>query len=121
MTTKVNITRKTVLHLIAAAAMAPLAIRRAHAIDVTVKITDFTFNPPTLTVGVGTVVTWTNEDDAPHTVNATTQAFKSGALDTDETFSFTFTKPGTYQYFCALHPHMTGTIVVEAASGNAPS
>jgi plastocyanin len=121
MTTRANITRKTVLRLIAAAAMAPLAIRRAHAVDAAVEIDNFTFSPSTLTVSVGTKVTWTNEDDIPHTVNATTQAFKSGALDTDETFSFTFTTPGTYQYFCALHPHMTGTIVVEAVSGNAPS
>jgi plastocyanin len=121
MTTKANITRKAALRLIAAAAMAPLAIRRARAVDATVKIDNFTFSPSALTVRVGTKVTWTNEDDIPHTVNATTGAFKSGALDTDETFSFTFTTPGAYKYFCALHPHMTGTIVVEAASGNAPS
>lgn len=119
MTTNPNITRKTALRLIAAAAMAPLAVRRAHAVDSSVKIDNFTFSPSALTVKVGTKVTWTNEDDIPHTVNATAGAFKSGALDTDQAFSFTFAKPGTYQYFCALHPHMTGTIVVE--TGNAPS
>jgi amicyanin len=119
MTTTVNISRKTVLRLIAAAAIAPVAIRQAHAVDATVKIDNFAFSPSALTVKVGTKVTWTNEDDIPHTVDATAGAFKSGALDTDQAFSFTFAKPGTYQYFCALHPHMTGTIVV--ATDNAPS
>jgi plastocyanin len=127
MTTKANITRKMALHQVAAAIMAPLAGARARAVDATakiteVKITDFTFSPSALTVAIGTTVTWTNEDDAPHTVDATTRAFGSGVLDTDQRFSFTFTTPGTYKYFCALHPHMTGTIVVQAASGdNAPS
>jgi plastocyanin len=62
-------------------------------------------------------VTWTNKDDIPHGIAATNNAFKrSQALDTDDSYSFTFTTPGTYQYFCYLHPHMTGTIVVEAGS-----
>jgi amicyanin len=117
--TKANITRKAALRLIAAVVIAPLAIRRAHAVDATVKIDNFTFIPPALTVRVGTKVTWTNQDDIPHTVDATTGAFRSGALDTDQAFSFTFAKPGTYQYFCALHPHMTGTVTVE--TDNAPS
>jgi amicyanin len=104
-----------------AALFAVLVSAPARAADVGVKIANFTFSPPTLTVKAGTTVTWTNEDDIPHTVNATSQAFKSGALDTDQKFSFTFTTPGTYQYFCALHPRMTGTIVVEASTGsNAP-
>lgn len=119
--TDARITRQAALHLLAAAIMAPLAIGRARAADVAVKITNFTFSPAALTVAVGAKVTWTNEDDIPHTVTATTQAFKSGALDTDDTFSFTFTTPGTYQYFCTLHPHMTGTVVVKAAGTNAPS
>jgi amicyanin len=93
----------------------------ARASDVSVKIANFTFSPQKLTVKAGSKVTWTNEDDIPHTVNASNQAFKSGPLDTDQKFSFTFTTPGTFQYFCALHPQMTGTIVVEAATGsNAP-
>jgi amicyanin len=101
--------------------LAALAIAPARAADVTVKIANFTFSPQQLTVKTGTTVSWTNEDDIPHTVNASNKTFKSGALDTDQKFSFTFTTPGTYQYFCALHPHMTGTIVVEAATGsNAP-
>ena len=68
----------------------------------------------------GTTVTWINADDAPHTVVSSTKLFKSSALDTEDKFSFTFTTPGTYEYFCSLHPHMTGTVVVEAAAaGNA--
>jgi amicyanin len=90
----------------------------ARAAEVSIKIANFTFSPQRLTVKAGTTVTWTNDDDIPHTVNASNQAFKSGALDTDQKFSFTFATPGTYQYFCALHPHMTGTIVVEAATGS---
>ena len=84
-----------------------------------VGIDNFTFNPQTVTVKAGTTVTWTNKDDIPHGIAATNNAFKrSQALDTDDSFSFTFTTPGTYQYFCYIHPHMTGTIVVEAATGS---
>ncbi|HYA05383.1 MAG TPA: cupredoxin family copper-binding protein [Xanthobacteraceae bacterium] len=88
----------------------------------TVSIDNFTFNPPTLTVQVGTTVTWTNKDDIPHGIAAANNAFKrSQALDTGDSFSFTFATPGTYQYFCYLHPHMTGTVVVVPATGsNAP-
>jgi len=118
MTTKKHMTRRLALVLLATAVAAPLAMRRAHAADATVKITEFTFSPLALTVKAGTTVTWTNEDDIPHTVDATTRAFKSGVLDSDQKFSFTFTTPGTYKYFCALHPHMTGAIVVEAVTGN---
>src|SRR5262245_8875905 len=82
-----------------------------------VKIGNFTFGPQGLRVKAGTTVTWTNEDDIPHTV-VSPNNFRSKALDTDGTFSFTFTTPGAYKYFCSLHPHMTGTIVVEAATGN---
>jgi len=63
-------------------------------------------------------VTWTNKDDIPHAIAAADKSFRSKALDTDDAYSFTFTTPGTYQYFCSLHPHMTGTIVVEAAAGS---
>lgn len=80
-----------------------------------VHIDNFTFSPATLTVKAGTRVTWTNRDDEPHTVTSTAspRAFASAALDTDGTFAFTFDKPGTYSYFCAIHPHMTGVIVVK--------
>jgi plastocyanin len=84
-----------------------------------VSIDNFTFGPQTLTVKAGTTVTWTNKDDIPHGIASANNGFaKSKALDTDDNYSFTFTTPGTYQYFCYIHPHMTGTIVVEAASGN---
>jgi plastocyanin len=78
-----------------------------------VKIDNFSFGPGTLTVSVGTAVTWTNRDDIPHTVVSTDGAFKSKVLDTDEKFSFTFTKAGTFPYFCGIHPKMTGKVVVQ--------
>ena len=78
-----------------------------------VKIDNFSFGPATLTVPVGTTVTWTNRDDIPHTVVSTDGAFKSKVLDTDEKFSFTFTKPGSFPYFCSIHPKMTGKVVVQ--------
>jgi plastocyanin len=89
----------------------------AGAEDTAVKIENFTFAPQRLTVKAGTTVTWTNGDDIPHALASTTKAFKSKVLDTDDKFSFTFTTVGVYEYFCSLHPHMTGTIVVEAATG----
>lgn len=83
------------------------------AAGVEVKIDNFTFTPATVTVAVGTVVTWTNRDDIPHTVVTEDKAIKSKALDTDEKFSYTFTTPGTYSYFCSIHPKMKGTVVVK--------
>ena len=72
-----------------------------------------------MTVKAGTTVTWTNKDDIPHGIASANNAFaRSKALDTDDSYSFTFAAPGTYQYFCYLHPHMTGTIVVEPAAGS---
>ena len=94
-------------------------VARAQTAAAAVSIDNFTFNPQKLTVKAGTTVTWTNKDDIPHGIAATGNAFaRSNALDTDNTYSFTFTTPGTYQYFCYIHPHMTGTIVVEAATGS---
>ena len=80
-----------------------------------VKIDNFTFGPAALTVPVGATVTWTNKDDIPHTVVSTDdpKAFKSKVLDTDEKFSFTFSKAGTYPYFCSIHPKMTGKVIVQ--------
>jgi plastocyanin len=78
-----------------------------------VKIDNFSFGPATLTVAVGTTVTWVNHDDIPHTVVSTDGAFKSKVLDTDEKFSFTFSKAGSYPYFCSIHPKMTGKVVVQ--------
>lgn len=78
-----------------------------------VKVDNFSFGPASLTVAVGTTVTWTNRDDIPHTVVSTDKVFKSKVLDTDEKFSFTFDKAGTYPYFCSIHPKMTGSVVVQ--------
>ena len=90
----------------------------AVAADATaVKIGNFTFGPQELKVMAGTTVTWTNEDDIPHTV-ASPNNFRSKVLDTDGASRSRFTTPGTYKYFCSLHPHMTGAIVVEAATGS---
>ena len=95
---------------------------RAQTAAAGVGIDNFTFNPATVTVKAGTTVTWTNKDDIPHGIAATGNAFaRSNAMDTDNSYSFTFTTPGTYQYFCYIHPHMTGTIVVEAATGSSAS
>jgi plastocyanin len=82
---------------------------------VNVKIDNFNFEPKNLQVAVGTTVTWQNADDVPHTATAKGEdpAFDSGAIDTDEKFSFTFTKPGVYAYYCKVHPHMTGVITVK--------
>ncbi|MDE2136081.1 MAG: cupredoxin family copper-binding protein [Gammaproteobacteria bacterium] len=73
---------------------------------------DFMFAPLTVTIAAGTTVTWTNRDDEPHTVVSDTGLFRSGALDTNESFSFRFDAPGTYHYACSIHPRMVGTIVV---------
>jgi plastocyanin len=83
------------------------------AANAEVKIDNFSFGPDTLSVAVGTTVTWTNRDDIPHTVVSTDGVFKSKVRDTDEKFSYTFTKPGTYPYYCSVHPKMTGTVVVK--------
>jgi plastocyanin len=95
--------------LAAALAAASLHGEGVHADDATVRIDNFTFAPERLTLKAGTTVAWRNEDDIPHTVISATRLFKSSALDTDDTYSFTFTEPGMYEYFCSL----PGTIVVE--------
>jgi plastocyanin len=91
---------------------APLAIAQPAA--PTVKIGNLTFGPQSLTVPVGSTVTWVNQDDLPHTVTAVDKAFRSKPLDTGDTFSFTFSKAGEYAYFCSIHPMMTGKVVVKA-------
>ncbi len=73
----------------------------------------FMFAPAELAVPAGSTVTWTNRDDEPHTVVSDGGLFRSGALDTGESFSFRFDKPGTYRYACSIHPRMVGTIVVK--------
>jgi plastocyanin len=101
-----------------ACVVAPLA---AQTTGVAVAIDNFVFGPKRITVKAGTTVTWTNRDDIPHTVAAKNREFKSKVMDTDESFSFTFSTPGEYAYFCSLHPHMTGTIVVEGTTGSGAS
>ena len=93
--------------------LASAAQQKADAAEV--KIDNFSFGPVLLTVSAGTTVTWTNRDDIPHTVVSSDdpKAFKSKVLDTDESFSFTFSKPGAYPYFCSIHPKMTGKVVVQ--------
>ena len=90
----------------------------ARAADpVTVRIDNFTFGPETVVVPPGTAVTWVNGDDIPHTVVAQDKRFRSKTLDTDESFTFVFETPGEYAYFCSLHPHMTGKVVVRPSAG----
>ena len=80
----------------------------------TINVDNFSFSPATLTVTAGTTVTWTNHDDIPHNIVERDQKFKSKALDTDDSYSHTFAEPGTYEYFCGLHPKMVGKVIVEA-------
>ncbi len=80
-----------------------------------IVIDTFAFSPRELTIVPGTRVTWVNRDDVPHTATSSIKprTFDSGALDTDATFSFVFKVPGSYDYFCAVHPHMTGKVIVK--------
>jgi plastocyanin len=99
--------------LLAAGTPTVTANDQPSAANAEVKIDNFVFGPQTVTVPVGTTVTWTNKDDIPHTSVSTDGVFKSKVLDTDEKFSYTFTKAGTYSYYCTIHPKMTGKVVVQ--------
>jgi plastocyanin len=108
--------------ILSVAALTALALAALPAVERTVaasptsadvKIDNFSFTPAAITVKVGTQITWTNGDDIPHTVVSEDHSFKSTVLDTDEKFTFTASKPGTYSYFCSIHPKMTGKLVVE--------
>ena len=94
---------------------APLTADQPNLPTSSVAIDNFSFSPASITVPVGVTLTWTNRDDIPHTVVSDDQKFKSKALDTDEKFSFTFTEPGTYSYFCSIHPKMVAKVIVEGA------
>jgi plastocyanin len=111
--------RPAILAGLLALALAVPAAARAEAAAMEVKIDNFTFVPQRLTIKPGTTVTFVNEDDIPHTVAATGKEFRSKVLDTNDKFSFTFMTAGSFEYFCSLHPHMTGTIVVEGTEGGA--
>lgn len=89
------------------------ATQDAKTAPVEVKIDNFSFTPATITIPAGTTVRWTNRDDIPHTVVSDDQKFQSKALDTDDQYSYTFTKAGTYGYFCSIHPKMTGKVIVQ--------
>jgi len=94
--------------------VADMARAAQAAAPAAVTIGNFTFNSPAITVKAGTSVTWTNADDIPHTVVSKDGLFKSKVLDTGDRFSFTFAKAGQFGYYCSLHPHMTGTVIVKA-------
>jgi len=79
-----------------------------------VFIDNFSFSPATITVAVGTKITWTNKDDVPHNVISTSNKFASPVLDTDQKFSFTFTEAGSFDYYCSIHPRMTAKVIVQA-------
>ncbi|HSB71470.1 MAG TPA: cupredoxin family copper-binding protein [Candidatus Methylomirabilis sp.] len=91
----------------------PLSQQVAKVTGPQVHIDNFQFTPAALTVPAGTTVTWTNQDDMVHTVTSADQVFSSPSLETDEAFTYTFTKPGIYTYFCKLHPRMTATVIVQ--------
>jgi plastocyanin len=103
--------------LVAIVLASPLRAEEAAAASspspTTVHIDNFTFSPAEITVVRGTTVVWVNGDDIPHTVVATNKAFRSKVLDTEQQFSFTFKDSGSYEYFCSLHPHMKGKVVVK--------
>ena len=115
---------KTNLFLSAMALVLPLALASVLVLHPTtsegrdcgsaleVRVDNFTFGPATLTVPVNSTVTWVNKDDLPHIIASNDGVFKSKALDTDDKYSYTFSKAGTYAYFCSIHPKMVGTIVV---------
>jgi plastocyanin len=117
--------RRRTLFFSGMAAMLPLALAtvfvlhptraksEAAASSIEVRVDNFTFGPNTLTIPVNSTVTWVNKDDLPHTVASSDGVFKSKALDTDDKYSYTFTKAGTYPYFCSIHPKMVGKIVVQ--------
>ena len=90
----------------------PLGALSAQDVKNTIMIENFTFSPPELNVAAGTTVTWINHDDIPHSIVDKEKIFRSKAFDTDGTYSFTFISAGSFDYFCGLHPHMTGKIVV---------
>ena len=103
-----------VTHTLVFAALYLMPFSYVHAAS-TVSVKSYTFAPAAITIAAGNTVTWINQDDDPHTVKSVgpDTALKSPALDTNDKYSFTFTKPGVYKYFCTLHPHMQGEIIVQ--------
>ena len=112
-----HVRRGVLAALIPALVFASLGASSARAGEIEVNIDNFTFAPQTLTVKAGDTVTWVNRDDIPHTV-VSTGNFRSKPLDTGDKFTFTFTRAGSFQYFCSLHPHMQASITVQTATGS---
>ena len=104
--------RKLGIRIALSVLMSSWQLGAARAAETKISIDNFTFSPASISVKVGDTVTWTNRDDIPHAI-VSAGKFRSKTLDTDDSFSFTFTAAGDYKYFCSLHPHMTGTIKVE--------
>jgi amicyanin len=88
-------------------------VGKAETFVPSVHIDNFTFTPQEITITRGTTLTWVNEDDIPHAIAESNKAFRSKAMDTEQEFSFTFSAAGTYEYFCSLHPHMQGKVIVK--------
>jgi plastocyanin len=115
MTSK-NLFSVTLVVILSGMLIVGVAVHTARAADsgnTSVKIDNFTFNPATITIKAGSTVHWTNGDDIPHTVASTDKLFKSKVMDTNEGFDYKFDKPGTYDYFCSLHPKMTAKVIVQ--------
>jgi plastocyanin len=108
----ISVALRNICMRVAVLAVMTACMTTARCEDLAVMIDNFTFEPAQLTIKVGTTVTWKNRDDIPHAV-VSAGKFRSKTLDTDDSYSFTFTSPGDYAYFCSLHPHMTGMIKVE--------
>ena len=106
------IARRGLLRVAGVALLVVAVAPRGRAAESAVMIDNFTFTPQTLTVPKGTTVIWTNRDDIPHVVLLTAAKARSPVLDTGESYSFTFAQAGTFEYYCALHPHMQGSVVV---------
>jgi len=111
---------KNILTLSLVALLGTAALGQATAASKIIHVKDFAFSPATLTIHVGDRVTFQNDDDEAHTVTATDKSFDSAGLDSGQTWAHTFSKAGTYTYFCALHPYMKGKLVVLASGSNQP-
>lgn len=114
---RVSLTRAVVLAMLCGpvvGAMLAVTVVRAQDAPKEITIDNFTFTPPELNISVGTTVKWINHDDIPHSVVEKNKAFRSKALDTDNSYSFTFTSAGTFDFFCGLHPQMVGKVIVKS-------
>jgi plastocyanin len=97
--------------LLAAAPTSSISVAQAEQANAVI-IKNFDFAPMSVTIKAGTSVTWKNLDGEPHTVTSVDGLFRSGAIDQDESFTFKFTKPGTYKYLCSIHPRMMAAVIV---------